>query len=79
MSSFESLLLSCLKRGENLAFLSSVPEASLNNVLKVKVLLSDELIQVLQLSSRNFLTTKENILHYLSYLAFNIPFIIGEF
>lgn len=33
MSSLDSLLLSCLYRGEKRAFLSSVPEASLNKVL----------------------------------------------
>lgn len=57
ISSFESLLLSCLKRGENLAFLSRVPEASLNSVLKVKILLSAEFMKVLKFTSGNFFTT----------------------
>lgn len=34
MSSLDSLLPSCLYRGEKRAFLSSVPEASLNKVLR---------------------------------------------
>lgn len=54
ISSFESLLLSCLKRAENLAFLSRVPEASLNNVLKVKILLLAEFMKVLKFISGGF-------------------------
>lgn len=41
MSSFESLLLSCLYRAENRAFLSSVPDASLNSDLKDTFLLKN--------------------------------------
>lgn len=66
MSSFESLLLSCLKRAENLAFLSRVPEASLNNVLKVKILLSAEFMKVLKFIKQNFFKN-QNILHHPSY------------
>lgn len=68
MSSFESLLLSCLKRAENLAFLSRVPEASLNNVLKVKTLLSAEFMKVLKLISGNFFIINQNILHHPSLI-----------
>lgn len=68
MSSFDSLLLSCLKRAENLAFLSRVPEASLNNVLKVKILLLAEFMKVLKFISGKFFNTNWNILHYPSLM-----------